>query len=175
MNILPIEPIHSKTSANAFLIGTILNHAQQADRCWRAPYVLEERMGSLDPTVISNTPPASLAHIFAASPSIHRFPSVMSRYIQGACMLLLQKYDGDARKIWSPARTASELLMLLLEFPGIGKRKAEVTLFLLTVELNVTVLDDGTQIDMANTCKKLTERFHPVSTPILKPMTKAPV
>ena len=168
MSILPIEPIHSKISANAFLIGTILNQGQRADKCWQGPYVLEERLGSIDPTIISKAPPDTLAHIFATTPSIHRFPSVMSRYIQGACTLLLQKYNGDARNIWSPAKTASELLRLLQEFPGIGKRKAEVTLFILTVDLGIPVLDDGTRIEMTSICKKLSTRFHPTIAPILQ-------
>jgi hypothetical protein len=85
-----------------------------------------------------------------------------------SCELLISKYDGDARGIWTPSCDVSDLVERLTEFAGIGKHKAIVGVFLLTVEMGVTVYDDGSKLDIAKECPALSALYGPFDFPLLK-------
>jgi hypothetical protein len=88
----------------------------------------------------------------------------MARYLSSACALLVREYGGDARRLWSPPVPAKELLRRFEAFMGIGHHKAEIAVFLLTVEFAVPVLDDGTRISLASICPGLAARYVPLDT-----------
>jgi hypothetical protein len=90
----------------------------------------------------------------------------MAAYVQDCCSRLTDLYGGDARRIWSPPRSAGDLLDALKGFAGIGSHKARIAVFLLTVQFGVVVLDDGTIVSVAE-CPGLCEQFFPLDSAIL--------
>ncbi len=155
MKKLLFQPIVDSQSANAFLLGIVFNQNQRAERSWAAPRLLWERLETADPGLIAHLPISTIAEGIAASPALHPFSEGMAGYVKGVSQLLIEQYQGDARNIWTPAVPAQEIIDRLIAFPGIGKHKATIALYLLVQILNVSVLDDGTQINIRTACPNL--------------------
>ncbi len=159
MRRLPIKPIKNAETANAFLFGLIFNQNQKAERAWQAPYVLKERLGTLNPSKILKLPRVVLLGAVAKQPALHPFIPLMADYVRKACQLLVKRHGGDARKIWQPRKCIKEVLEKLQEFPGIGKHKAAVGVFVLRNELGVSMRDDGTRLNIRTTCPRLYQLY----------------
>ena len=159
---LPIREIVDRYSANAFLFGIVFNQGQRAEKSWEAPYILAERLKTIDPFQIKELPLWLVADTIADPPSIHRYATNMAKFLIGTCHVLAEQYDGDARNIWIPAIPSGELISRFITFPGIGLHKASVAVFLLTVELRVAVIEDGNPINIRHTCPSLYRRYFPL-------------
>ena len=51
--------------------------------------------------------------------------------------MLVDRYDGDAAKVWTDAATGKELVARLAELPGFGGYKAQITAALLGKQFSV--------------------------------------
>ena len=123
--VLNIKPIKSAEEANAFLFGLVFNQNQKAERAWNAPYLLKERLGTLNPEeILSIMPQTLLQKAFEERPALHPFVSRTAQHIYGTCQLLVAEYGGDARNVWRGNKTTSEIVRELQRFSGIGKHKA---------------------------------------------------
>jgi endonuclease III len=162
---LPVREVTDATSANAFVFGVLFNQGQRAEKSWRAPYALAERLGTLAPAALAAMPQEQLADALVG---LHRFARVMARYLGGTAALLDRRYGGDARGLWRPAVPAGVLVARLVELPGVGRHKAEVGLFVLTVELGVPVLDDGVRRSIRAACPSLADLYEAYEGPVLR-------
>lgn len=156
---LPIRPIKDRDTANAFLLGLLFNQNQKAERAWTAPYTLRDRLGTLLPKKVIALPSQALIEAVGVPTALHPFVERMSQHVHNICGILIERYDGDARNIWKPVQTTTELLRRLQEFPGIGKHKATVGVFLLKHELGVPVQEDGTRLNIRSTCPNLYQLY----------------
>ncbi len=138
-----------------FLIGIICNQVIRAETAWRAAAGLRGRLGHIDPAKIAAMHEADLAAVIGRRPALHPFAASMGRYITGACRVVCEEYDGVARAVWDDIPTASGLAGRLCAFPGIGRHKAEVALFLLTREYGVAVRPDIALDAALAHCKRL--------------------
>jgi uncharacterized HhH-GPD family protein len=167
---MPITSVREIDSSFAFLIAILFNQGQQARKSFQVPALLRERLGSINPWDLYELPPKSLLEAIARYPALHRFPRVMSRYLESLLRIVIINYEGDARRIWEPAVPAHTLLSRLRKFPGIGEHKAKLALFLLTVDYNVIVFDDGTKVDI-RACQGLARLLEPIHEARLQPQT----
>ncbi len=87
--------------ANAFLIGVLFTQGIPAERAWQAPYLLRERLGTLDPGYLSEHPDEVRAAV-QRPPMLHRFKETLPRWIVSAAARLEADYGGDAAAIWAP-------------------------------------------------------------------------
>jgi uncharacterized HhH-GPD family protein len=144
-----------------FLIGIIANQAIRAESAWRVAAGLHDRLGHLDAYRLGSMGGSSLASVIARRPALHPFASSMGRYISGTCQLLCSDHDGQAAALWDHTPTATALISRLMAFPGIGRHKAEVALFLLAREYGIAVIEDQ-PVDAALThCARLADYFGP--------------
>lgn len=158
--------------ANVFLLGLVFNQGQSAERSWQAPRLLFKRLRTSRMIAISRLDEPFLASVIAVRPALHRFPRVMARYVLGTTRLICSRYGGDARNIWNPSVGLKELLSRLSDVPGIGRHKAEVGVFFLTMEHHVPVLDDGTRIDLKMSCPRLLQTFYPLEDNVELPLVR---
>jgi uncharacterized HhH-GPD family protein len=121
----------------ALLIGFVLDQQVPVQKAFSGPYVLRERLGTLDPARIAATDPAELDRIFREKPAIHRFPGAMAERVQALCTALAEEYDGDAARVWTEAADAHDLERRLLALPGIGPMKARTLLAILGKQFGV--------------------------------------
>ena len=163
---LPINPITNARTANAFVLGVIFNQAQKAEKSWKAPEMLFSRLNTCDPAEIRELPLNLIESVISQRPVLHRFVPTMARYVVSACNLLTESYNCDARNIWSPPIPLGNLINRFTNFLGIGSHKATVAIFLLTVELGISVIDDGVKIDITKACPSLSRLYGAIENPI---------
>ncbi|HEU4422042.1 MAG TPA: HhH-GPD-type base excision DNA repair protein [Pilimelia sp.] len=139
---LPIDAEADKLlqrSPLALLIGMVLDQQVPMELAFSAPYMLAQRLGhEPDARELADYDTEALIAVFAQRPALHRFPKAMAARVQGACQVLVERYDGDPEKLWSQARDGKELLKRVSELPGFGKQKAQIFVALLGKQFGVT-------------------------------------
>ena len=120
------------TDPLALLIGMVLDQQIPLERAFAVPYDLVQRLGhDLDAYELANFDPDELTEIFGRKPALHRFPKAMAARVQEVCRVLVERYDGDAVRLWSEAADGRELLKRVGDLPGFGKQKAQIFVALL--------------------------------------------
>jgi uncharacterized HhH-GPD family protein len=106
--------------AFALLVGFALDQQVPVQKAFMGPYVLRERLGTLD---VSAVAAAELDPIFRERPAIHRFPGAMATRVHELARHVLERYEGDAARVWTDAATTEELRANLAGLPGFGDMK----------------------------------------------------
>ena len=139
---LPIEPEATKLlhdSPLALLFGMLLDQQQPMEKAFSSPYVLKQRLGrDLDAREI-----AALRSGRALRPSsrrrrhLHRFPRAFAKRAQELCQLLVDRYDGDAARLWTEAKDGRDAVARIGQLPGFGKQKSQIFVALLAKQFGV--------------------------------------
>jgi uncharacterized HhH-GPD family protein len=108
--------------AFALLVGFALDQQVTVQKAFMGPYVLRERLGSLAPAAVAA---ADLDPIFRERPAIHRFPGAMATRVHDLATHVLERYDGDAARVWTDAADADALRANLEALPGFGTMKVK--------------------------------------------------
>jgi uncharacterized HhH-GPD family protein len=138
---LPVETAANELlsrSPLALLIAMLLDQQVPLEKAFGSPYQLVLRLGH-EPTAeeLADYDPEALADIFAERPALHRFPRAMAGRVQELARLLVDRYDGDAERVWADAARGQQLRDRLAELPGFGAYKAQITMALLGKQLGV--------------------------------------
>lgn len=119
----------------ALLLGMLLDQQIPMEKAFMGPYLLRERLGTLDAATVAAHP--DLEAVMASTPAVHRFPGSMGRRVQELCAVLVREYQGRAQGLWEDVQTGAELLERLQALPGFGEQKARIFLALLGKQLGV--------------------------------------
>jgi uncharacterized HhH-GPD family protein len=124
----------------ALLVGMLLDQQVPMEHAFWAPAELANRLGRdhLDAREIAEHDPDALAAIFATPRALHRYPKSMSARVQALCAAIVERYDGDATRIWADATDGKQLRSRLVELPGYGVQKAQIFTALLGKQRGVT-------------------------------------
>lgn len=138
---LPIAPEANallNRSPLALLMAMLLDQQIPLERAFAAPYDLAQRLGH-DPEAeeLANHDPEALIAVFSERPALHRFPKSMAARVQDLCRTLVERYDGDAARVWTEAKTGQELLKRVGALPGFGDQKAKIFIALLGKQYGV--------------------------------------
>jgi uncharacterized HhH-GPD family protein len=106
--------------AFALLVGFALDQQVQVQKAFMGPFVLRERLGTLDVTAVAR---ADLDAIFRERPAIHRFPGAMATRVHELAEHVVERYDGRSARVWTDPTTTDELRTNLAELPGFGAMK----------------------------------------------------
>jgi uncharacterized HhH-GPD family protein len=104
----------------ALLIGFALDQQVSVPKAFSGPYVLRERVGTLDPAALAEQ---DLEPVFREKPAIHRFPGSMAQRVHDLAVHVRDEYDGDAARVWTGATGGAELRANLAALPGFGEMK----------------------------------------------------
>ncbi len=123
----------------ALLIGMVLDQQIPLEKAFRGPLDLTVRMdgAQLDAKEIASMPADKLTTLFAERPALHRFPASMARRVQEMCQAIVNQYDGDASRLWSTAKSGTELFERIRALPGFGEQKSRIFVALLGKQLGV--------------------------------------
>jgi len=125
------------TDPLALLIGFVLDQQVTLQKAFSGPLELSRRIGSLDARRIATMEPDRLDAAFRERPALHRFPGNMAKRTRELCAYLVDRYDGDASRIWREARDGADLHARLLDLPGFGPMKAGTLIAILGKRLGV--------------------------------------
>ncbi len=106
--------------AFALLVGFALDQQVPVQKAFMGPYVLRERLGTLDVEAVAT---AELDPIFRERPAIHRFPGAMATRVHDLAQHVLERYEGNAARVWTEAATTEELRANIAGLPGFGEMK----------------------------------------------------
>lgn len=106
----------------ALLVGFALDQRVPVPKAFMGPWVLRERLGSLEPAVVAE---ADLDPVFRQVPAIHRFPGMMAKQVHALAVHVVEVYDGDAARVWTTAGSADELRANIDALPGFGTMKVK--------------------------------------------------
>jgi uncharacterized HhH-GPD family protein len=112
-----------ESSPNAFLLGVLFTQGIPAERAWASPYLLLARLGSIEPAFLAENPDLVRSAV-QMPPMLHRFKEMMPRWIVAMGRRLESTHGGDARRVWAPGSSVTDVVGRLLEFDGIGRKKA---------------------------------------------------
>jgi uncharacterized HhH-GPD family protein len=126
-----------ETDPLALLIGFALDQQVTLQKAFSGPLELSRRIGGLDARQIASMDPETLATAFRERPALHRFPGNMAKRTQELCAYLVERYDGDASRIWREAKDGADLHARLLDLPGFGPMKAGTLVAILGKRLHV--------------------------------------
>jgi uncharacterized HhH-GPD family protein len=126
------------SSPLALTLGMVLDQQIPLEKAFTSPYELRERLGhDLDAHELADFDPDALTEIFSRRPALHRFPKAMAKRTQELARLLVDRYGGDAARVWTDASTGEDLLRRVGELPGFGTQKAQIFVALLGKQFNV--------------------------------------
>jgi uncharacterized HhH-GPD family protein len=106
----------------ALLVGFALDQQVPVQKAFMGPFVLRERLGSLDADVLAS---ADLEPAFRTRPAIHRFPGAMARRVHELAVHVRDRYGGDAAGVWAEARDSGQLRANIVALPGFGEMKVK--------------------------------------------------
>jgi uncharacterized HhH-GPD family protein len=121
----------------ALLIGFVLDQQVPLQKAFSGPIELRRRIGTLDAKAIATMDPEALDAAFRERPALHRFPGNMAKRTREMAAFVVDRYDGDASRIWREARDGADLNERLLALPGFGPMKAGTLLAILGKRLRV--------------------------------------
>ncbi len=122
----------------ALLIGMVLDQQVPLEWAFRAPKELSRRLEApLDAKALAGMDPEKLSALFAAKPSLHRYPASMAKRVQALAVELTERYGGEATNVWKDAGSGKELLDRVKALPGFGDQKARIFVALLGKQLGV--------------------------------------
>lgn len=125
----------------ALLTAMLLDQQIPLERAFAAPHELAARLRGdgreLDAAELAGYDPEALIELFAERPALHRFPKAMAARVQQLCRVLVERYDGDAARVWSDVETGRELYERVAALPGFGEQKARIFVALLGKGLDV--------------------------------------
>jgi uncharacterized HhH-GPD family protein len=121
----------------AVVIGMQLDQQYPIEHAFRGGAKILSRFGSLDPAAIATADPDTFKALCSTPPAIHRFPGAKAAQVQALARLVDSIYDGDVTRIWTQAKTGTELHKRLKELPGFGDQTARILLALLAKQMGV--------------------------------------
>jgi uncharacterized HhH-GPD family protein len=123
----------------ALLIGFALDQQVSVQKAFSGPLALRERLGALDAATVAA---ADLEPVFRERPAIHRFPGAMAQRVHDLAEHVLDRYDGDAARVWTDAADGAELRANLEALPGFGEMKVKALGSVLAKRFGVQAAQD---------------------------------
>jgi uncharacterized HhH-GPD family protein len=120
----------------ALLVGFAIDQQVPVQKAFAGPYVLEQRVGTLDPARLATI---DLEPAFRERPAIHRFPGSMASRVRELASVVADEYGGNAARIWTEAADADDLRRRLGALPGFGPMKVTALGSVLAKRLGVAV------------------------------------
>jgi len=121
----------------ALLIGFALDQQVPLQKAFSGPLELRRRIGPYDARRIATMDADELDRAFRTPPALHRFPSNMAKRTRELAAYLVDRYDGDATRIWREAQDGADLHARLMDVPGFGPMKAGTLVAILGKQLGV--------------------------------------
>jgi uncharacterized HhH-GPD family protein len=115
----------------ALLIGFALDQQVSVQKAFSGPAELRRRLGHLDVGRIAAMDPDELDEAFRRRPALHRFPSAMAKRVHALAEQVVDRYGGDASRVWTDASDGRDLQRRLGALPSFGDMKVSSMLAIL--------------------------------------------
>lgn len=127
------------TDPMALLVGFVLDQQVTVQKAFLGPLALKERLGAIDARTLAQ---ADLEPVFRTPPAIHRYPGSMAQRVHDLAVHVLERYGGDAARVWTGATSSAELKANLKALPGFGDMKIKAIGAVLAKQYGVGAAQD---------------------------------
>jgi uncharacterized HhH-GPD family protein len=121
----------------ALLIGFALDQQVTVQKAFSGPVEILRRVGTLDPYRLADMDSEDLAATFRRVPALHRYPTSMAERVQALARHIVDRYGGDARRVWADASDGRDLTQRIAALPGFGDMKVRGLTAVLAKRLGV--------------------------------------
>jgi uncharacterized HhH-GPD family protein len=118
----------------ALLVGFALDQQVTVQKAFAGPLAIKQRLGRFDAQTLAAT---DLEPVFREKPAVHRFPGSMAERVRDLAAHVVERYGGDAARVWTDAKTPEELKANLAALPGFGDMKVRNTAAVLAKRFGV--------------------------------------
>ncbi|MGC2422786.1 MAG: iron-sulfur cluster loop [Nitrospirota bacterium] len=123
---------------HAFVLGCIADRQINAERAWKIPSRLKDKLGSFDFARLEALTQEKVAGIMQGE---HRFCADVAKAYFLAIKRIRSEYEGDASRIWSNAPSSAEVVYRFLQFDGVGPKIATMAANILVRHFKVRLSD----------------------------------
>ena len=126
----------------AFALAAVLDRGTKSEIIWTIPYDLKMKIGTLTPQFFAGKSFEELESLFRSLPNKPRYITDAPKTVKGLAQIVLNEYDGDARKIWQN-HTSTYVKSVFRRIYGVGPGIASMIVLLLEkcFKINFTDLD----------------------------------
>jgi uncharacterized HhH-GPD family protein len=118
----------------ALLVGLALDQQVTVQTAFAGPLKLKQRLGTLEPAALAH---ADLETAFREKPAVHRFPGSMAGRVRELAEHVVDRYGGDAARIWTEASDGDDLRARIAALPGFGDMKVRTLSAILAKRFDV--------------------------------------
>ena len=127
------------SAANSFLLGVMFDRNIDADKAWEAGEWINDSLGDLnDPSTlwkalvtIDKKQLIGFLRYGYGGKAFHRYYRTFANQLPKAAKHILQKYNGDPRRIWNSRRDITKVRESLEDIPGIGQALSRMAVLIL--------------------------------------------
>jgi uncharacterized HhH-GPD family protein len=106
----------------ALLVGFALDQQITVQQAFTGPLLLQERIGAIDAATLAA---GDLEPAFRTKPAVHRYPGSMAKRVHDLAVHVLDRYGGEAERVWTDASDAQDLRSNIAALPGFGEMKVK--------------------------------------------------
>jgi uncharacterized HhH-GPD family protein len=127
----PEADLYLAADPNALLLGVLLDSQYATRMAFASPYRLYQRLGHLDlPTLVAMSSD-DLVAVFREKPALHRFPAKFATLTAQLASHVVDRYDGDASRLWTQSSDVHDLSARIIALPAFGVEKTNWTVGML--------------------------------------------
>ena len=126
---------------HAFVIACIMDRQIHAEKAWRIPYELKQRIGYFDFPRLARLSLEELEQAMLEPVPLHRYPKVMSENLYAAIQRIKNEFHGNAANIWTGRPSSATIVRRFLEFEGVGQKIATMAANILVRDFRIDVSD----------------------------------
>jgi endonuclease III len=117
----------------AFLMAASIDRGALAEAVWQIPFLLKDKLGHLDPRLLSQMSEDELEGTLRQLDRQPRFPRQSARTIVSLAKLVTNKFDGDGACVWQ-GQEPRDVIETLQEIWGVGPGIAHMAVRILIDE-----------------------------------------
>ena len=128
-----------ENTPHAFVLACLMDTQIKAERAWAIPCTIMEQYGT-DIHALNAVGTDEYADFFSRK-SLHRFNNDKAGVFKSGVARIVERYDGDAAKLWRGNPSSAKVVYEFLQFKGAGKKIATMAANILARQFQVEFSD----------------------------------
>jgi endonuclease III len=122
-------------------MAALVDRQIPAERAWALPGGIRDRLGTFEIRDLAGLTEGDWMGLLTEPTPLHRFPPTMAIVLFRAVQRLVERYDGDASRIWAECPSSATVVRRILEFHGAGPKIATMVANILVRDFRVRLSD----------------------------------
>jgi endonuclease III len=130
-----------ENTPHAFFVACLMDTQIKAEKAWRVPLELKQRMGNFRFETLKAKSCEELEFLMSTPTCLHRYVANKSLYLYEAIQRIDAQYGGWAANLWEGGISSAEVVFRFLEFKGFGPKLSTMAANILAREFKVKFAD----------------------------------